>query len=165
MFREENYRFCVNSALQIMQEQRKKLFNDCIHSDPTIYNGLHSSESPALCRLYFQAYFVEWVGMHWETMFEILKRHSEYSAEQRRKMILFFAEYLSELISECSQKGLLANLAVPELLKVQKKQLKEMIQFSGKWEHNSNKLRVQMKKGHEQYMKLIREAEAEAESE
>ena len=165
MFRKEDYRFCVNSALQIMQEQRLKLYNDCIQFEPTIYNGLHSSESDTLCRLYFQAYFVEWTGMHWEIMFEILKRHGEYSAEHKRKMILFFAEYLSELISECSENGLMANLAVPELLKAQKNQLNEMILFSGKWEQNSNKLRVQMKKGKEQYIKLIREAEAETESE
>lgn len=80
---------------------------------------------------------------------------------QRKEMALFFAKYFSDLISECSENGLLSKLAIPELLKVQKRQLKEMILSSEKWEKNTNQLRVQMKKGKEQYQKLIQEAEKE----
>ena len=36
-----------------------------------------------------------------------------------------------------------------------------MILSSEKWEKNTNQLRVQMKKGKEQYQKLIQEAEKE----
>lgn len=163
MFRQEDYRFCVKAALQIMQEQRKKLYDDCVHYEPTIYSGLHTSESDSVRSLYFQAYLVEWLNMHWEAMFEILKRHNEYTVNQRKEITLFFAEYFSEFISECSEKGLMSKLAIPELLKAQKNQLNEMILFSNKWEQNNNRLRVQMKKGKEQYLKLIQEAEENSE--
>ena len=33
---EEDYRFCVTAALQIMQQQRKKLYQDCVEYEPTI---------------------------------------------------------------------------------------------------------------------------------
>ena len=163
MFRQEDYRFCVKAALQIMREQRKKLYDDCMQYEPTIYSGLHTSESDSVRSLYFQAYFVEWLNMHWETMFEILKRHNEYTINQRKEMTLFFAEYLSAFISECSEKGLMSRLAIPELLKAQKNQLNEMILFSSKWEQSSNRIHVQMKKGKEQYLKLIQEAEENSE--
>lgn len=158
---EEDYRFCVTAALQIMQQQRKKLYQDCVEYEPTIYSGLHSSDSKSVRHLYFQSYFIEWISLHWESMIEILNRHDEYTVDQRKEMALFFAKYFSDLISECSENGLLSKLAIPELLKVQKRQLKEMILSSEKWEKNTNQLRVQMKKGKEQYQKLIQEAEKE----
>lgn len=158
---EKDYRFCVNAALQIMQNQRKRLYDDCVQYEPTIYNGLHTSDSISVRNLYFQSYFVEWLNMHWESMFEILDRHTEYSIDQRKEMTLFFAEYFSDFLSVCEGKGTLSKFAVPELLKVQKKQLKEMLLSSDKWEQNSNRLRVQMKKSKEEYQKLIQEAEEE----
>lgn len=159
MFRENDYRFCVNAGLSIMLEQRKKLTQDSVGFEPTIYSGLHTSDSSALRGLYFQSYFVEWISAHWEKMFEILDNHSEYSVDTRREMILFFAEYFSDFLSECSGNSSLSKLAVPELLKMQKQQVKEMIRSADKWEQNSNRLRVQMKKNKEQYLRLIQEEE------
>lgn len=159
MLIEENYRFCVKAALQVMQEQRQKLYEDCMQYEPTIYNGLHTSNSDSVRRLYFQMYFVDWLNQHWENMTEIFNRHPEYITIQKQEMTLFFAEYFSKFISECSKKGLMSKLAIPELLKVQKSQLKEMILSSDKWEQNSNRLRVQMKKNKEQYINLVKEME------
>ena len=76
---EEDYRFCVTAALQIMQQQRKKLYQDCVEYEPTIYSGLHSSDSKSVRHLYFQSYFIEWISLHWESMIEILNRHDEYT--------------------------------------------------------------------------------------
>ena len=67
---EEDYRFCVTAALQIMQQQRKKLYQDCVEYEPTIYSGLHSSNSKSVRHLYFQSYFIEWISLHWESMIE-----------------------------------------------------------------------------------------------
>ena len=161
MFRENDYRFCVDAGLSIMQEQRKKLTQDSVKFEPTIYSGLHTSDSSALRNLYFQAYITGWIVAHWEKMFEILEKHSEYPVDSRREMVLFFAEYFSDFLSECSGNSSLSNLAIPELLEMQKRQVKEMIQSADKWEQNSNRLRVQMKKNREQYLRLIQEAEKE----
>ena len=103
---EEDYRFCVTAALQIMQQQRKKLYQDCVEYEPTIYSGLHSSDSKSVRHLYFQSYFIEWISLHWESMIEILNRHDEYTVDQRKEMALFFAKYFSDLISECSSNGI-----------------------------------------------------------
>ena len=159
MLRETDYRFCVTAALSIMQEQRAKIIQDSVLCEPTIYSGLHTSNSDALRNLYFQKYITEWISSHWEKMYEIFDRHPEYSVDSKREMILFFAEYFSIFLDECSKNGTLSKLAIPELLEIQKKQVNELIDSADKWEQNSNRLRVQMKKNTEQYLKLIQEAE------
>ena len=56
---EEDYRFCVTTALQIMQQQRKKLYQDCVEYEPTIYSGLHSSDSKSVRHLSILFYRVD----------------------------------------------------------------------------------------------------------
>lgn len=163
VFRKNDYRFCVKASLQILQKEREKLCCDSVEHNPMIYSGLHEFESETLRKLYFQAYLVEWIDSHWETMDEVLERHREYSVNERRCMSVFFAEYFSQLISDCDNSGLLSKLAIPGLLKTKRKALGNMIETSDKWQENSARLKAERKKHKEQFAKLIEEYENEGE--
>lgn len=163
MLKKNEYRFCVRVSLQILQKEREKLCYDSTKHNPTIYSGLHEFESESLRKLYFQAYLVDWIDAHWDTMDEILDRHREYSVNERRCMNVFFAEYFSKLISECDSGGVLSKLAIPDLLKTKRKALANMIDTSDKWQENSARLKAERKKHREQFARLIEEYENESE--
>lgn len=159
MFHENDYRFCVSEALKIMKNQREKLCQDCTNFHPDIYGGLHSYNKPSVRDIYFQMYFSDWLAIHWEQMNSTLEQHKEYSKDKKKEMTLFFIEYFSKLSEQLDNKSRVSNMAYPELLKEKKRALQEMLTYSENWEQNCNKLRVQMKKGHEQYMQMIKELE------
>lgn len=159
MIHENDYRFCVSEALKIMKSQREKLCRDCTELNPVIYNGLHSYDKPSIRDIYFQMYFSEWLGMHWEIMNNILEHHREYSKSRKKEMTLFFAEYFSKLSAEIDNKSKVSGVAYPELIKEKNSALKEMLIYSERWEQNCDRLRVQMKKSHEQYIHLLKELE------
>ena len=54
MLKNYDYRFCVKASLQVMEEQRKKIYSDSC-SNHSIYSGLHEI-SGELQNLYFQQY-------------------------------------------------------------------------------------------------------------
>lgn len=159
MIHETDYRFCVFEALKIMKNQREKLYQDCIELNPVIYNGLHSYDKTSVRDIYFQMYFSEWLGRHWEIMNNILEHHKEYSNSRKKEMTLFFAEYFSKLSSEIDNKSKVSGVAYPELIKEKNSALREMLIYSERWEQNCGRLRVQIKKCHEQYMQLLKELE------
>ncbi|MCC3351640.1 hypothetical protein [Ruminococcus albus] len=165
MIRDADYKSCVETGLLIMQEQRKKLINDCLNLSPTIYLGLHSSESKNLRELYFQSYITEWLSMHWEIMNKIIESQSDYSKDAQKRMTLFYADYFASFLTEYSNSSISAKLMIPDGLNVQLEQLREMIRYNDKWQLNSNRMRVQMKKSKEQYERLIKEFEAKQKKE
>lgn len=161
MIAKYDYRFTVKAALQILYRQRTQLYDDCMQKDPTLYDGLYEYRNKTLRNLFWQAYLVEWINVHWEEMADILERHKEYSVDECRYMSMIFADYLSRLIAECDGKGVLSKLAVPDLLAVKKKALRNMIETSEKWEVNAKQLKADRKKNQAQYAKLIEYYETE----
>ena len=159
MFQENDYRFCTKVSLQVMQQLRENLCQDCIQLDPKIQSGLHSSDSPSTGKLYFQYYFVEWLNCHWEAMLKILEKYPDISLDSKRQVELFFASYFSKMISSFENNSILSDLAIPELLSEKKKQIEQLLSCSEKWEKNINILCAQKRKNNEQFQKLIQEAE------
>ena len=155
VFEDNNYRFCVKAALQILEEERKKLYSQSKSHAPMLYSGLHEFETRSVRELYFQAYLIEWIDVHWNMLDEVLKRHPEYTVDERKCMTLFFAEYFSGLVAECSNTGLLSKIAIPDLLKSKYKLLVSMIEMSDKWNENLNRLKIEKKKHREQFVRLI----------
>ena len=52
MLKNYNYRFCVKASLQVMKEQRNRIYDDS-QSNHLIYSGLHETNEE-LQTLYFQ---------------------------------------------------------------------------------------------------------------
>ena len=152
-----DYRFCVKASLQVMREQREKVYVDSLYNH-LVYSGLHETNKE-LHTLYFQYYFVEWLDSHWSRMQEILDSHPEYSIDQKRDFTLFYAEYFSQMMTSWETLGILSKMVIPDILKVQKETIQEMITFSEKWEQNSNKLKLLLKKHKEQFEYLISQYE------
>ena len=157
MLKNYNYRFCVKASLQVMKEQRKKIYDDS-QSNHLIYSGLHETNEE-LQTLYFQYYLVEWLDSHWSRMQEILDNHPEYSIDQRRVFTLFYAEYFSRMMNSWMTTGVLSKMIIPDILQMQKETIQEMITLSEKWEQNSNKLKLLLKKHKEQFEYLIKKYE------
>lgn len=157
MLKNYNYRFCVKASLQVMKEQRKKIYDDS-QSNHLIYSGLHETNEE-LQTLYFQYYLVEWLDSHWSRMQEILDNHPEYSIDQRREFTLFYAEYFSRMMNSWMTTGVLSKMIIPDILQMQKETIQEMITLSEKWEQNSNKLKLLLKKHKEQFEYLIKKYE------
>ncbi len=155
-----DYRYCINESLKIMREQRKKICDDTINGDATIYSGLHTPEQDSKLRnLYFELYILNWIDSHWIYMQNQLNRHNEYTINQKKEMTLFFAKYLSVFIKDIEISGNLSKLSIPFFLKAKIKTLNDLIQHSSKWEKNCQELRLLMKKQQEHFKKQITEYE------
>lgn len=157
MLKNYNYHFCVKASLQVMKEQRNRIYDDS-QSNHLIYSGLHETNEE-LQTLYFQYYLVEWLDNHWSRMQEILENHSEYSLDQKREFTLFYAEYFSRMMNSWVTTGVLSKMMIPDILQTQKETIQEMLTFSEKWEQNSNKLKLLLKKHKEQFEYLIKQYE------
>lgn len=158
MERYQDYRFCVKLSMQIMREQREKLCHDSIEHDVTLYTALHETNDSTRA-LRFQYYVVKWFDEHWNALCVLLERHPEYTIDQKKQMTLFFSSYFSKLLNKLGTTETLANLCIPDLLTLRKAILNELIAVSDKWEKNSDKLRLQMKKHEEQYIAMIQSRE------
>lgn len=155
MFHEDNYRFCTKLSLQILRGQRERLSRDSsIEKDVDLYTALHEME-PSVRNIRFQYYIVKWFDGHWSALQSLLEHHPEYTIDQRRQITLFFAERFVGLLDKLSESASMANLGIPDLLKVRRTVLREMIEMTEKWEKNTDTLRLQMKKHEEQYRALI----------
>lgn len=153
MLKNYDYRFGVKASLQVMREQREKIYTDSMYNY-CIYNGLHETNEK-LQELYFQYYLVGWLSGHWSKMQEILDSHPEYSIDQKKQFTLFYAEYFSRMIALCATTGSLSKTMIPDTLQAQQDAIRELIMFSEKWEENSNKLKLLLKKQKEQFEHLI----------
>jgi len=154
-----DYRFTVKASLQIMREQREKLCSDCLDTGSGIYEGLHELKPENRC-LYFQSYLTEWLDSHWECLDSVLGRHPEYTKDQQKQIILFFAEYFSKFLDDYDSSGIMSKLIIPDLLKAEQETLKDMIAINSKWEENLRKLKIEIKKHEEEFRKLISELDA-----
>ena len=144
MLKNYDYRFCVKASLQVMKEQRENIYFDSCNNH-LIYSGLHETNEK-LQSLYFQYYLIEWLDSHWSRMQEILESHQEYSIDQKKEFTLFYAEYFSNMMTSWTMTGILSKLMIPNILQTQKEAIQEMLIFSEKWEQNSNKLKLLLKK-------------------
>lgn len=154
----EDYKFEVKSALQVLKSKRSKIYEDSVSYNTDLYFGLHESEKSASRSIYFQYYETIWLSEHWNDMIELLERHAEYRTNEKKQITFFFSKYFSRLIDGCQEKGILSKIIIPELLDVQKEQLHKLIEYSEKWEENSNIMKLQTKKNKEKFKKLISEA-------
>lgn len=154
MFNEDNYRFCTKLSLQIMRDQRERMGQDSVEKDIDLYMALHET-NPQVRNLRFQYYTVKWFDGHWSALQSLMEQHPEHTVDQRKQMTLFFAERFAGLLDRLAESGTMSNLGIPDLLKVRKDILREMITISEKWERNSNEFCLQMKKHEEQYKVLI----------
>lgn len=157
MLKNYDYRFCVKASLQVMKEQRENIYYDSCNNY-LIYSGLHETNEE-LQSLYFQYYLIEWLDNHWNRMQKILESHPEYSIDQRREFTLFYAEYFSKIMTSWATTGVLSKMMIPDVLQTQKETIQEMIDFSEKWEQNSNTLKLLLKKHKEQFEHLIKKYE------
>lgn len=153
MLKNYDYRFCVKASLQVMKDQREKICDDS-RDNHLIYSGLHETHKE-LQTLYFQYYLVEWLDNHWSRIQKILERHPEYSIDQKKEFTLFYAEYFSDMMASWTTTGILSKMMIPDILQTQKETVQEMITFSEKWEQNSNKLKLLLKKHKERFEHLI----------
>ena len=159
MLKNYDYRFCVKASLQVMKELRIKICDDSCNNN-LIYSGLHETNDK-LQELYFQYYLIEWLDSHWKYMQDILDNHPEYSNDQKRDFTLFYAEYFSKMLDSWVTEGTLSTIMIPEILQTQKEAVKELIMFSEKWEQNSNKIKLLLKKNKEQFEYVIKQYENE----
>lgn len=157
MLKNYDYRFCVKASLQVMKEQCENIYYDSCNNY-LIYSGLHETNEE-LQSLYFQYYLIEWLDNHWNRMQKILESHPEYSIDQRREFTLFYAEYFSKIMTSWATTGVLSKMMIPDVLQTQKETIQEMIDFSEKWEQNSNTLKLLLKKHKEQFEHLIKKYE------
>lgn len=143
-------------SLQILQEQRQRLTEDSINLQSGIGIGLHmpGKGESFVQDLYFQQYSVNWLNQHWERMHNILEKHSEYTQDQRKDITVFFAEYFKNLFMEYGQA---TPLLIPNLLKIKKEAIDNLLKYADKREQNSNSLRKDLVKHKEQYQKMIDE--------
>lgn len=142
--------FCIDMSLQVMKEQRQKLVKDTLNKDYVLFSGLHESE-PAVQDLYFQYYLIEWFDNHWTAMLETLERHPEYSNDKRKEMVLFYAEYFKKMLNKTEASGVLSKLLIPDLLRLQRESVEELLALASSWELKNNELRLIFKKHKEQF--------------
>lgn len=155
MFNEDNYRFCTRLSLQIMRDQRERICWDSIQKDVDLYTALHEMD-PHVRHLRFQYYIVKWFDGHWSSLQSLLEHHPEYTIDQRKQITLFFAKRFAGLLDKLSESATMIDLGIPDLLKVRRDILREMIEMTEKWEKSSDEFRLQMKKHEEQYKTLIK---------
>lgn len=153
-------KFSMAASLQILKEQREALYNDT-ETSVDIHSGLYE-EAPSVRSLYFQSYLVDWIGRHWGEIQNVLAAHEEYSNDEKRKITLFFAEYLLAFISKCNSRGTLSKIIIPEMLQNEKSILDEMLKISGEWEENSDRLKLQAKRNAMLFKKKIAEMKSKA---
>lgn len=154
MFSDDNYRFCTRLSLQILHDQRERICQDSIQKDVDLYMALHEMH-PQGRQLRFQYYLVKWFDGHWSNLQSLLERHPEYTLDQKKQITLFFAKNFAGLLDKLSKSATMADLGIPDLLKVRKVGLRELLERAEKWEKNSKEFRLQMKKDDEQYRILI----------
>lgn len=159
-----DYRSCVKYSLQIMKEQRESLCRKSREYDVTIFSGLHE-RNEQIRSLYFQLSLIDWVDSHWLKLQEVLDNHSEFTTDQNKQITLFFAGYLSKFLDNVQATGTLSKLEIPNLLRMQKKILSDLMAAGEHWEENSAQLRLQMKRHEEQYARLIQQVEHEMKEE
>ncbi|MCM1529133.1 MAG: hypothetical protein NC093_03970 [Alistipes sp.] len=157
MLKKYDYRFCIKASLQVMRKQRENIYADSC-SNYLIYSGLHETNEK-LQMLYFQYYLIEWLESHWGRMQDILDRHPEYTIDQKRDFTLFYAEYFSNMLDSWVLSGMLSKIMIPDILQSLKATVRELIIFSDKWEQNSNRLKLLLKKHKEQFEYLIGQEE------
>lgn len=158
MGKNQDYRFCVRLSLQIMREQRNKLCRDSIERDVTLYTALHEM-NPSTRTLRFQYYVVKWLDEHWNALCLLLEQHAAYTIDQRKEMTCFFSSYFSHLLNQLGTTETLSHLCIPDLLILRKSILNELIATSKKWEKDSDKLRLLMKKDEEKFVSMIQQQE------
>lgn len=152
----KDYKQTSAIALDIMKSSRKKLFDDVMKHNSTIFEGLHEFSSDNVRDLYFDAYTMEWLDSHWKELTEHLKLHSrEYSSSEQCDITLFFANFFSDFIMEFDNGSDLSKIATHELIKAKRESLDQMLLLSSEWEERSNKMRVELKKNKEHFKRLI----------
>ncbi len=156
MLNQENYRFEVKASLQIMREQREALCSASLNTGSGIYLGFHELK-PEIRHLYFQHYLTGWFDAHWSTLESVLDRHPEYSKDQQKLIILFFAEFFTEFLENYDSSGIMAKVMIPDLLKSEQETLKELLEANNKWEENFNKIKIEIKKHDEEFRRLIQQ--------
>ena len=156
MLNQENYKFEVKASLQIMREQRDALRSACLNTGSGIYFGLHELK-PEVRNLYFQHYLTGWMDAHWTMLESVLDRHPEYSKDQQKLIILFFAKYFSEFLENYDSSGIMAKIMIPDVLKSTQEFLKDMLEANNIWEENFNKIKIEIKKHDEEFRRLIQQ--------
>lgn len=149
-----NSQFCTVMSLQVMKEQRKKLCQDTLNKEPDLYIGLYHEDSSHR-NLFLQYYLLCWFDNHWNTMLDLLERHPEFSNDEKKAMILHYAEYFAKMLDMMAESGELAKLAIPELLRLQKASIAELISLSNQWERKTNELRLLFVQHREQFKRML----------
>ena len=153
----EDYRKNVKASLSVMQMQRLAVYQDVKRHYSALYNGLHEQDSEKVRALYFEAYHLEWLDLHWEKLAQMMQ-HSRKKEQQ--DMAAFFAVYFSELMQNSAGNGMAASIAAPELLRAQLTTVKQLIECSDQWDEKNNQMQVNLKKHKAHYKKLIERAKA-----
>ena len=154
-----DYKYKIKAALQVFRNKRTALYDDTIKIKPDLFLGLHESQHQAEREVYIQYYETIWLSEHWNDFAEILESNRDLRDWDKKELTVFFSEHFSRLIDSCTESGLMSKLAIPDLLDIQKQQLRELITYSEKWEENSNVLKLQTKKSKESFRLLKEEAE------
>lgn len=149
-----NSQFCTVMSLQVMKEQRRKLCQDTLNKDPELYMGLYQADSSQR-NLFLQYYLLCWFDNHWNTMLDLLDRYPEFSNDEKKAMILHYAEYFAKMLDMMSESGGLAKLAIPNLLRLQKESIAELISLSSQWERKNNELKLLFIQHREQFKRML----------
>ena len=158
MIFKQDYRKCVSLSLDIMKQQRERLFKDTLDHHSVIFSGLHEYRSKSTRELYFQEYIIEWMNDHWGSLNEYLKKYKkEMTINEQRDITLFFAEYFSVLLDDEDISHNMSCEVMHEMMKIKQAAISEMISYSDKWEEKNNKLNVDLKKNKEQFERMLTE--------
>ena len=155
----DDYRFCVKASLDILKTLREEMTNDCINLQPDIKTGLHKSgENEKTVRsLYFQKYIVIWLDSHWKTIREKLINDTDHSIDERRRMIVLFAEHFKEMLTKCMHTEVFSKELIPDLLKIHLVAINEILKSNDKVEEQLESLSAETVKHKEQFDRLIKE--------
>ena len=98
----DDYRFCVEMSLQILQDERNKLLNDSTLIEADIINALYSygEHEKTTQKLFLEKYTIEWLCKHWEDLNGILDKHTEFTRSEKRHFVMFFAGYFKDMFDE-----------------------------------------------------------------
>lgn len=66
-------------------------------------------------------------------------------------MVLFFAEYFKKMLDKIEASGVLSKLLIPDLLRLQRESVEELLALASSWELKNNELRLIFKKHKEQF--------------
>lgn len=155
----KDYKRTSTIAMDIMKISRKKLLDDVMKHNSTIFEGLHEFSSDNVRDLYFEAYTMEWLDGHWKELTEYLRLHkNELRQSEQCDITLYFANFFSNFITEFDNSSDLSKIASHELIKSKKESLDQMLLLSSEWEERSNKMRVEVKKNKEHFKRLIENA-------